>query len=101
MNQQLSQTHSNGMPQTDEAIKRDVVKRRRYGTFWRNLFLTCIAIGLFFLGLLIWRVVDAELGYVAIVQKVDPATLAPKPLEDLSRDELVAILQAKISKNVF
>jgi phosphate transport system permease protein len=89
------------MPQADEAIKRDVVKRRRYGTFWRSLFLMCIVIGLFFLGLLIWRVVDAELGYVAIVQKVDPATLAPKPLEDLSRDELAAILQAKISKNVF
>jgi phosphate transport system permease protein len=101
MSQQLSQTHSKGMPQTDEAIKRDVVKRRRYGTFWRSLFLMCIVIGLFFLGLLIWRVVDAELGYIAIVQKVDPATLAPKPLEDLSRDELAAILQAKISKNVF
>ena len=101
MSQELLRTPSKGMPQTDEAIKRDIVKRRRYGIIWRNLFLVCIVIGLFFLGLLIWRVVDAELGYVAIAQKVDPATLAPKPLEDLSRDELVAILQAKISKNVF
>jgi len=101
MSQELSQVPIKGMPQTDAAIKRDVVKRRRVGTIWRNLFLACIIIGLFFLGLLAWRVINAEIGYVAIVQKVDPATLAPKPLENLSKDELVAILQAKISKNVF
>jgi phosphate transport system permease protein len=89
------------MPETDEAIKRDVVKRRRVGTIWRNLFLACIIVGLFFLGLLGWRIINAEIGYVAIVQKVDPATLAPKPLEDLSKDELLAILQSKISKNVY
>jgi phosphate transport system permease protein len=101
MSQQLSQAPLTGMPQTDEAIKRDVVKRRVVGTVWRNLFLACIVIGLFFLGLLGWRVVNAEVGYVAIVQKVDPATLAPKPLKDLSKDELLAILQSKISKNVY
>jgi len=101
MSQQLSQAPLKGMPQTDEAIKRDVVKRRYVGTIWRNLFLACIVTGLFFLGLLGWRVVNAEVGYVAIVQKVDPATLAPKPLEDLSKDELLAILQSKISKNVY
>ncbi len=101
MSQQLSQAPLTGMPQTDAAIKRDVVKRRYVGTVWRNLFLACIVIGLFFLGLLGWRVVNAEVGYVAIVQKVDPATLAPKPLEDLSKDELLAILQSKISKNVY
>ena len=75
--------------------------RRRLGTIWRNLFLACIVIGLFFLGLLIWRVVNDAVGLVAIVQKVDPATLAPKPLEELSKEELVALLQAKISKNVY
>ena len=101
MNQELSQAPLKGLPQTDAAIKRDVTKRRRIGTLWRNLFLACIVIGLFFLALLAWRVVDAEVGYVAIVQKVNPSTLAPQPLEKLPKDELVAILQAKISKNVF
>lgn len=100
MNQQIVQAPS-GLPQTEQAIKRDVARRRLRGVIWRNLFLGCIAIGLFFLSLLIWRVVNAELGYVAIVQKVAPATLAPQPLEALSHDQLVAILKAKISKNVF
>ena len=101
MSQELSQAPLKGMPQTEEAIKRNVTKRRLLGTVWRNLFLACIVIGLFFLGLLIWRVVNVQVGYVAIVQKVDPTTLAPKPLEELSKEELLALLQGKISKNVF
>ena len=60
--------------------------------------LACIVIGLLLLGLLIWRRRQRPVGLVAIVQKVDPATLAPKPLEELSKDELVALLQAKISQ---
>jgi phosphate transport system permease protein len=75
--------------------------RRRLGTIWRNLFAACIVIGLIFLGLLIWRVVNDSVGLVATVQKVDPATLAASPLEDLPKDELVALLQSKISKNVY
>jgi phosphate transport system permease protein len=89
------------MPQTEAAIKHNVAGRRRRGAIWRTLFLACIVVGLFFLGLLVWRVVNAEVGYVALVQKVDPATLAPKPLDELSRDELTTLLRANISKNVF
>jgi len=101
MSQDVSRTPRTGLPTSDEGIKQNVGVRRRIGTIWRYLFAACIVIGLIALGLLIWRVVNDSVGLVAIVQKVDPATLAPKPLEDLSKDELVVLLQSKISKNVY
>src|SRR5688500_14785325 len=101
MSQDLSRAPQLGLPTSDVGIKQNVGVRRRIGTIWRYLFAACIVIGLLFLGLLIWRVANDSFGLVAIVQKVDPATLAPKPLEELSKDELVVLLQSKISKNVY
>jgi phosphate transport system permease protein len=101
MSQNVSQTPPLGLPTSTADIKQNVGMRRRLGTIWRYLFATCIVIGLLFLGLLIWRVSNDAVGLVAIVQKVDPATLAPKPLEELSKDELAVLLQSKISKNVY
>jgi phosphate transport system permease protein len=101
MSQDVSRAPQLGLPTSNAGIKRNVGIRRRLGTIWRYLFAACIVIGLLFLGLLIWRVVNDSVGLVAIVQKVDPATLAPKPLEDLSKDELIILLQSKISKNVY
>jgi phosphate transport system permease protein len=98
---ELSRAPSTGLPTSDQGIKQNVIARRRIGTFWRMLFAGCIVIGLLFLALLIWRVANDAVGLVAIVQKVDPATLAPKPLEQLSQAELVALLKSKISKNVY
>jgi phosphate transport system permease protein len=101
MSQDVSRPPRLGLATSDAGIKQNIGRRRRIGTFWRNLFATCIVIGLIALGLLIWRVANDAVGLVAIVQKVDPATLAPKPLEQLSKDELVVLLQSKISKNVY
>ncbi len=101
MSQDVSRPSGLGFATSDAGIKQNVDRRRRIGTIWRYLFATCIVIGLIALGLLIWRVANDAVGLVAIVQKVDPATLAPKPLEELSKDELVVLLQSKISKNVY
>jgi phosphate transport system permease protein len=101
MSQNVSRAPQLGLPTSDAGIKKNVGMRRQVGTIWRYLFATCIVLGLLFLGLLIWRVANDSVGLVAIVQKVDPATLAPKPLEELSKDELVVLLQSKISKNVY
>jgi phosphate transport system permease protein len=101
MSQDVSRASRLGLPTSEAGIKQNVGLRRQIGTFWRYLFATCIVIGLIALGLLIWRVANDSVGLVAIVQKVDPATLAPKPLEELSKDELVVLLQSKISKNVY
>src|SRR5215212_5960976 len=101
MSQDISRAPQRGLPTSDTGIKRNVGIRRRLGTIWRTIFAACIVVGLLFLGLLIWRVVNDSVGLVAIAQKVDPATLAPKTLEALSKDELVALLQSKISKNVY
>lgn len=89
------------MPHTDSEIKRNVIVRRRIGTLWRTLFLSCIVLGMIALGLLLFRVLNDAGGYVAIVQKVAPSTLADRPLAELSAGELAAIVKAKISKNVY
>ena len=91
MSQDVSRAPQLGLPTSEAEIKQNVGGRRRIGTIWRYLFATCIVIGLLFLGLLIWRVANDSFGLVAIAQKVDPATLAPKPLEELSKDELVVL----------
>lgn len=101
MSQDISRAPQRGLPTSEAGIKQNVKSRRWRGTIWRYLFAACIVIGLIALGLLIWRVVNDSVGLVATVQKVDPATLAPKPLEALSKDELVVLLQSKISKNVY
>ncbi len=101
MSQDVSRAPELGLPTSNAGIKQNIGRRRQVGTIWRYLFATCIVIGLLFLGLLLWRVANDAIGLVAIVQKVDPATLAPKPLEELSKDELVVLLQSKISKNVY
>lgn len=101
MSQDISRAPQLGLPTSEAGIKQNVGVRRRIGAIWRYLFVACILIGLLFLGLLIWRVANDSVGLVAVVQKVDPTTLAPKPLEELSKDELVVLLQSKISKNVY
>ena len=94
----IQQTH---MPSSDAEIKQNARRRRQVGNAWRALFVACIAIGIIALGLLIWRVVNDQVGLVAMTQKRDAASLADRPLAELPTDQLAGILKAKLSKNVF
>jgi phosphate transport system permease protein len=94
------ETPTNGLPQGD-AMQRNIVRRRRKGTIWRTIFLGSTLIGLVALAVLLFTIINDSFGLVALEFKVDPATLSDRPLEDLSKDELTAILQGKISKNAF
>ena len=90
----------NGLPQGD-AVQRNIVRRRRKGAFWRTLFLSATLIGLLALAVLLFTIINDSFGLVALDYKVDPATLAERPLAELSKDELTAVLQGNISKNAF
>lgn len=98
--QQLTTSHTNGLPDGD-ALRRNIAIRRLKGHTWRALFFASTVIGMIVLALLLYTVVDEAFGMVAIQQKIDPATLADRPLDQLSQDELVAILKQNVSSGVF
>lgn len=84
-----------------EALQSQIAARRLAGQVWRSTFLTALLIGILALATLVVTVANDAFGYVATQAKVDPATLADRPLAELSKDELVAILQANISRGLF
>jgi phosphate transport system permease protein len=67
------------------------------------VFQASTVVGIIALGALLLSVANGAFGYVAVENKVDPTTLAVDgvALEDLSKDELVRILQENVSKGLF
>lgn len=76
-------------------------RRHRTGKAWQLIFFSSTVIGLIALVALLATVLNKSFSYVAIEYKVDPATLASKPLNELTNPELVNILEANLSKNRF
>lgn len=74
-------------------------RRHRLGRVWSALFLGAILIAILALGALLYDIIDSAFGLVAIENHVDPASLAIEgvPLEDLSKEQLTAILAQHIS----
>jgi phosphate transport system permease protein len=74
-------------------------RRNRRASAAKALFFLATSIGIVMLAILLVTVVDQAFGLVAIENKVDPATLADRPIADLSVDELSAIIRDNLSKN--
>ncbi|HQJ10293.1 MAG TPA: phosphate ABC transporter permease PstA [Anaerolineae bacterium] len=74
-------------------------RRHRLGRVWSALFLGAILIAILALGALLYDIIDGAFGLVAVENRVDPASLAIEgvPLEDLSKEQLTAILAQHIS----
>jgi len=84
------------------ASQQNSAQRQRKATIGRMIFSLSTIVAIVALLLLLWSIVNRGFGYVAVRQKVDPATLAQgRPLEELSKDELVTILQAGVTRGVF
>lgn len=92
---------STGYLPEGDAITRNIAGRRLRGTVWRLLFLSSLIIGIIALVTLLYTIVDDAAGYIVVQTKVDPDTLADRPLEELSKEELVEILRANISAGLF
>ena len=56
-----------------------------------------VVIAMVALSLLLYNVVNQAFGYVALENRVDPATLADRPLRELEKAELEAILRDNVS----
>ena len=77
--------------------------RHRRGLIWRLVFQASTVVGIIALMALLYNIINQSFGIVAVVNKVDPATLAIEgvPLEDLSKEQLVGVLEANVSKGLF
>ncbi len=99
--QPLDQQVSQGQLPEGAALKQNVSMRQLFGRIWQGVFYACLGIGILALVTLLYTIVDDTFGLVVIQNKVDPSTLADRPLQELSKDELVAILQENISAGLF
>ena len=90
-----------------EDLRRHIGRRRRRGGYLRVAFLAALMVAIVALGTLLYTVINSSFGLVAIENEIDPASLvvasgydADRSMEDLTKGELVAVLEANISNNV-
>ena len=90
-----------GFP-TGEAHLRAVRRRHRQASLWQLLFRASTIVGIVALSALLYNVVTESFGLVAVQNTVEPETLAVDgvPLEELSKEQLLAILEEHVSRNV-
>lgn len=91
-------TQEEAYPQ-GEQLQQQIAGRHRRGLIWRVLFQLSTILGIVVLITLLYNVVDQAFGLVAVENEINPATLAidGTPVEDLSEEQLVALLQEHIS----
>lgn len=87
-------------PISASAAPSNAKQRDRVGRVGQAFFFTSMIVGLLALLLLLYNVVDAAFGLVAVDFNVDPATLSERPIEELSREEMVPIMEANVNRNV-
>ena len=77
--------------------------RHRRGAAWRKGLFAVTVLGIVALVTLLLNILNGAFGYAALEARVDPASLAVDgvPLEEQSREQLVALLQATLSSGAF
>ncbi len=88
------------LPEGSEIVA-NIARRNARGNIWRTLFLSALLVGLLALVTLGLTIVNSAFGSVAVVQAVNPATLADRPLEDLNAEELTTIFRENVSPGLF
>jgi phosphate transport system permease protein len=79
-----------------EDLRRNVAQRRTRGTYLRWLLFSSLVIAIAALVLLIANIANESFGLVAYQSRVDPATLSDRPIDELAKPELIAILQKNL-----
>ncbi len=84
-----------------ESFRQSLTVRYRIASIWQGLFFTALLIAFLSLSALLYNVIDGAFGYVAYEYKNDPAEFTTKPLDDLNREELLALLKTNISSGAY
>lgn len=77
--------------------------RHRRGVIWHVLFQASTVVGIIALIALVLNIINGAFGYVAYEARVDPDMLAVDgiPLTEQSKEQLVTLLQSRISSGAF
>ncbi|HET9905981.1 MAG TPA: phosphate ABC transporter permease PstA [Anaerolineales bacterium] len=77
--------------------------RNRRGVIWHALFQASTIVGIVALIALMLNIINGAFGYVAYEARVDPDTLTVDgvPVQEQNKEQLVALLQSKISSGAF
>ncbi len=76
-----------------------ITRRHRVGRWWQGFFFASTLFAILALAALLFSVADKTMGLVVIENKVAPSALSSRPLEGLSKEELISILEANLSRN--
>lgn len=81
----------------------NLISRHRVGRYGKILFQISTVVGIIALAALLINIINGAFGYMALVNSVEPDTLAVGgvELDDLPKEELVIILEQNISKGLF
>ena len=81
----------------------NLAARNRTGLVWNVVFQASTVFAIIALVALLFNVVDGAFGYIAYEARVDPASLAVDgvALENQSKEQLVALLQSRLSRGAF
>jgi phosphate transport system permease protein len=81
----------------------EIEKRHRVGRIWRQIFQVSTVIGIIVLSALLFNVLNQTFGLAAVEVEIDPTSLAIEgvPLENLTQEQLIGILEANVSKGLF
>lgn len=82
-------------------FRSNIQGRKRRGKIGQTLFFSSMIIAMLALASLLYNVGIESFGLVVVQYENDPATLADRPLEALSKEELIVILQDNVSKGLF
>jgi phosphate transport system permease protein len=80
----------------------NLAKRRRRGAVMSLVFMASTIIGIIALTALLYNIMNESFGFVAVSNERDPKTLAVNgvPLEQLSKQELIGILEKNVSEGL-
>lgn len=86
----------------EQGFRPNLPARHRAGRIWHWAFQAATLIGIIALSVLLFSIVDQSFGLAAVSNNVDPATLTEDgiPLERLSKDRLIQILQEHLSEGL-
>ncbi|HEY45724.1 MAG TPA: phosphate ABC transporter permease PstA [Anaerolineae bacterium] len=78
-------------------------KRHRLGRFWRVIFQISTIVGIVVLTALLINILNQTFGLAAVQNEIEPEALAidGAPLEELTKAQLVDILQSNVSEGLF
>lgn len=77
--------------------------RYRTGGIWRSLFIISTLTGIFFLSILLLKIVNDSFGYIAVEYGVSPESIAVDgvPIWELPQEDLVLLLQENVTPGRF